>query len=221
MRIQSKLRIILALAVGFVSIGLHAATDTSTNADNSAGKTFDNSYSSQSAGVAFLQNITIHGGGLIQWKPGPKVELSNGGVITIKTGNTTITDRIFAEFQYGFAYNGMSKVDGQSVSSGDIWTVPLMLNGIYKYPLNDHWRLYGGLGGGAIISVLNTPSPSGQNYTDCVFGYQAMLGVQYHFNDKCVFGLGYGFLCSLDHHFNTTTSPTYMHSIMLTFSSTW
>lgn len=215
MKIQSNLKITLALTAGLLSTGLHAAADTSPGAgDSNTGKSSDDTYSTQSAGVAFLQNITIaHGGGLIQWDPGPKIDFSEGH---------NITQNIAAGLQYGFAYNAMSKVDGQSVSSGDLWTVPVMLNGFYKYAFNDHWRVYGGLGGGGIISVLGTAGSQGHTYTSGDFGYEAMLGVKYRIKDNCELGLGYGFLGSLDNHFNAiTTSPIYMHSIMLSFTGKW
>lgn len=179
------------------------------NTSNSIAGCLTNLYNSNAGGVAFLQNMTIpHGGGLMKWNPGPKIDLSVG---------YKIAENVAVELQYGFAVNGLSKLDGMSSLAGSthLWTVPVMANGIYGYAFNDHWQAYGGVGVGALISVMDTSS---QTYTDCEFGYQAILGVKYLFNDSWACGLGYGFLGSLDHHFNSTTSPTYMHSVVLSLT---
>ena len=221
MKIQSNLSkitvITVALAAGLASTWSLAAADlsASTNliASNLLVGCLTNLYSRGGAGVSILQNMTGHNGnGVIQFDVGPKYEQSLG---------YNIMDNVAVELQTGFAYNGMSKVNGQPASNGDLWTVPVMVNGIYKYGFNGHWQVYGGVGAGPLISIMDTSGSLSQSYTDCEFGYQAMLGVNYRFNDAWECGLGYGFLGSLDHHFNTTTSPTYMHSVELSLTRFW
>ena len=203
----------IVLAVGLVSAWSAAADDMGSGAGGNAG-TF---YARGEAGVAILQNITEQGN-LIQFNVGPRVDVSTG---------YNITDNIAVELQSGFAYNSFSKFDGISLPSGtsaNVWSVPVLANGIYTYKFNDHWRAYGGVGAGVLITTLDESAP-GFNVSpnDCTLGYQGMVGIEYQINDNLECGLGYNFLGSLDHHWTAegqgiTTSPTYMHSILLSLT---
>ncbi len=209
----------VVLAAGLVSAGSAAAADMDSGAGGNAGSFYVNG----DAGVAVLQNIIFKDfGNVIQFDVGPKVDLSVG---------YNVTQNIAVELQSGFAHNSWSKIDGRplstfEVSSGDVWSIPVMANGIYKYSFNDHWQAYGGLGAGVLISPMSFDEPGADfSATDCEFAYQAMFGVKYLVNDHLSVGLGYNFLGSLDHHWtdssfgtSLTTSPTYLHSILLSLS---
>jgi opacity protein-like surface antigen len=204
------------LAAGLASAWSAAAADMDMDSD--AGGNTGHIYANGDAGVSILQNITFRGA-VAQMDVGPKVDVSVG---------YNLTQNIAVEVQSGYAYNSWSRVDGQSLPSGesvDIWSVPVMANGIYKVAINNHWQAYGGLGAGVLISTLDQNTPGNSiSPTDCEFAYQAMFGIKYRVNDHLSCGLGYNFLGSLDHHWNgngggVTTSPTYMHSVLL--SATW
>ena len=206
-------------ATGLVSAWSASAQDTSAN---TASK-ISNFYVNGGAGVAIMRNVLTHGGD--PFDVGPKVVLSAG---------YDVSRNIAVELQSGFAHNSWptvftahSPLPPSIQPPVDIWTVPVMVNGVYQHVLYDHWRLYGGAGAGIVISTLRIEQKffPGANVasTDCEFGYHAMVGIKYHFNDHWETGLGYDFLGSLDHHwsgngFGIVTGPTYMHSVLLSLT---
>lgn len=203
----------VVLAVGLVTAWSATADDMGSGAGGNAGSF----YVSGDAGVAIMQNITTEGH-LIQFNVGPRVDVSAG---------YNITENIAAELQAGFAHNEFSTVDGLSFPSGssaELWSVPVMASGIYTYKFNDHWQAYGGAGAGVLVTTLDESVPGASlSATDCEFGYQGMAGIKYLFNDQLECGLGYNFTGSLDHHWTlegrgSSTSPTYMHSILLSLT---
>lgn len=211
-----RTKIPLLLAAGLISAGSWSwsATAADMDMDSNAGSFYLNG----DAGISILQNITFHGV-VGQFDIGPKVDVSVG---------YHLTQNIAVEVQSGYAYNNWSRINGQSLPAGfslDIWSVPVMANGIYKYSFCGHWQAWGGLGAGVLISTLDQNTPGNSiSPDDCEFAYQAMFGIKYLFNDHLSCGLGYDFLGSLDHHWDgngggITTSPTYMHSVFLT--ATW
>lgn len=196
--------------------------DTFADIHSSAGSNTVNAgriYLNGDAGAAILQNMTSSGN-VIQYRVGPRVDVGAG---------YNLTDNIAVELQGGFAHNDIYQVNGVSWTQipTTFWTVPVMANGIYKYRFSGRWhawQAYGGLGAGAVISTIQINRPGNSfNSTDCVFGYQAMLGIKYVFTEHAECGVGYNFLGSLDHNWTSAgvpldASPTYMHSFLLTFS---
>ena len=207
------------LAAALVTAWSAAAEDLKifTDADSLASSRTNGIYVSGDAGISFMQNMTALGN-VIQYHVGPRIDVGTG---------YNFTQNIAAELQTGLAYNSWSAVNGFSISPRDsaaVWAVPVMANGIYKYPFNDHWQVYGGLGAGVLISTLNLSTPvASSSSTDCTFGYQAMVGIKCAFDTHLECGVGYNFLGSLDHHWNdlgrgVTFSPTYMHSILVSLT---
>lgn len=204
-----------------------AAEDTNLNMnvtldmglDNAARANTNGIYLSGDAGLAIMQNMTFQGN-VIQFHVGPRFDVSAG---------YNLPRNIAVELQGGIAYNSWSSQDNHSIAPGNsanVWAVPVMANGFYKYPFKHHWEAYGGLGAGVLISTLDISQSGGPfnfSSTDCTFGYQAMLGIRYLFDDHYEWGVGYKFLGSLDHHWNgesvgITTSPTYMHSVLVSLT---
>lgn len=215
----SKVKVPVVLAVVLVSAWSAAAETLNIFADmdTSAVGTTNGVYLSGDAGLSIMQNMTILGN-VVQYHVGPRADVSVG---------YNITQNIAAELQGGFAYNGWSALNGRSIPAGDtanVWTVPVMANGIYKYWFKDHWQAYGGLGAGVVISSLDIANPVETSVsTDSTFGYQAMVGIKCIFDEHLEWGVGYRFLGSLDHHWNdlgrgVTTSPTYMHAILVSLT---
>ena len=218
------------LAAGLVSAWSATAADmgsdfTTNSADantNSADADTTGFYESVDAGVAILQNMTaeIQGfpAGTFKFNVGPRFDVSAG---------YDITENVAVELQGGFARNSITQFGSFLVQPGfssDLWTVPVMVNGIYKDTFEDHWQAYGGVGVGAVFSFLTQGYSGGENSStsDSEFGYQVMAGIKYLFNDHLEFGLGYNFLGSTDHHWSPTPgvrmSPTYMHSVLLSLT---
>ncbi len=220
----------VVFAVGLASAWCAGAQDLKPNAaDNTRGF-----YVNAGGGVSIMRN-PVSEGSVSGYEVGPRMDLSVG---------YDVTQNIAVELQSGFAHNSWPGVNrvviggpgdpgsppiafGVSGSSTDIWTVPVMVNGIYECALSDHWQVYGGLGAGVLISTLQRRNqdfaPFNSNFTDCDFGYQAMAGIKFRFNDHLETALGYAFLGSLDHHWNGNSgdfrsNATYMHSILLSLT---
>jgi opacity protein-like surface antigen len=218
-------KIAVALAAALVSTGSAVAEDMNLHVNmdmgpdsGTAGST-NGIYLSGDAGLSIMQNMTSQGN-VIQYHVGPRIDV---------IGGYNLTQNIAVELQGGFTYNSWSAVNGVSIGAGNsvgVWAVPVMANGVYKYWFNDRWQAYGGLGVGVLVSTLDLSEPGGPfNFTstDYEFGYQAMVGIRCLIDDHWEWGLGYKFLGSLDHHWNgqgmgLTTSPTYMHSILVTLT---
>jgi opacity protein-like surface antigen len=212
---RSKLSIMLA--AGLVSAWSGAAADMGS--DSGASNNISGIYESADAAVSFIQHMTLHAPALhgigLQFHAGPKFDFSLG---------YNLTQNIAVEVQGGFAYNG-AQFTGSSVPpfAPDVWTVPVMANGIYKYSFNNHWQAYGGAGVGAVFSSLGfNASGMTTDSTDGTFGYHAMAGIKCLFKDRWEAGLGYSFVGSLDHHWSQgegiTGSPTYQHAIVLSLT---
>jgi opacity protein-like surface antigen len=191
-------KIPVALAVALVSALSAAAEDTKDFkiTDSSSGGNTSGPYLSGDAGLAIMQNMTSQSR-LIQYHVGPRVDVRAG---------YDLPQNLAVELQAGFADNSWSAANSRSVPAGsfaNVWTVPVMANGIYKHSFNNQWQVCGGLGAGVLISTLDVSEPGGPlnfNSTDCTFGYQAVAGINYLMNKHMEWELGYNFLGSLDHH---------------------
>lgn len=213
----------VVLAVGLVSAWSWSAAATTIDVfkemHSAAATNTTGIYLSGDAGLAIMQNM-VSQGSVIQYHVGPRADASVG---------YNINPNIAVSLQSGFAINSWSAVNNGSIApenSVNVRTVPVLVNGIYKYALTDHWQAYGGLGAGAVISTLDMSQPGGPfNFTstDCTFGYQAMLGIKYSIGDNYEWGVGYSFLGSLDHHWSAnnrslSTTPTYMHTVLVSLT---
>lgn len=206
-------------------IGLASACPLSAQTKaNDAGRW----YVGGDAGLAIMQNV----GGLkldgesappgfdISFDVGPRMDLNVG---------YNVTENIAVELEAGFSYNSVSSIGGQSLSgtgiSADLWEVPVLVNGIYKYSFNEKWQAYGGLGVGIVASTMDAgqdflSNPTSTSATDFQLGYQAMLGVKYLINSNWECDLGYKFLGTTSHKWKIEghtfeTDPTYLHSLLL------
>jgi opacity protein-like surface antigen len=212
MKIRANISGLSVVLVGALGLGWSAAA-ADFDSDTVAGGDLSGFYESGDAGVAIMQPLVLQGS-VDGMNVGPRLDVSLG---------YNVTKNFAMELQGGFAHNVMSSQDGRLFPSGfsvGFWTVPVTANGIYRLKLNDHWQAYGGLGAGVVISTVED-NYFGDNLssTDCEFGYQAQAGIKYLINDQLECGLGYNFLGTLDHHWTLfgpfSTSPTYMHAILL------
>ena len=225
---SKKINTLVALATSLVSAWSWSAA--AQNMGSGTGGSAGRFYLGGDAGVAIMQNVLSHGN-TAQYDVSPRIDLSVG---------YDLTQNIAVELQSGYTRNtwptvkGVIPIPGPEpiligailVPSTEIWTVPVMVNGIYKYSFNNHLQAYGGLGVGAVFSTWdeNIPGRINVSPTDCEFGYQAMFGVNFLIDENLECGLGYSFLGSADHHYSTqhngslTTSPTYMHAILVSLT---
>jgi len=170
--------------------------------------------------------------------------LSTNGTATFNFGfrgdvvlGYNINKSLAAEFDTGLLWNSADTVLGNPLSSQnvsfDTYTIPILLNFIYKIPMKGHWSSYVGIGMGGAASLLDY-NIGGSDLTDFnfVFAYQAEAGLKYKFSQNASVGIAYDFLGTTDPSWNvsqTIGAPTtfihfkekgfYTHSITLSF--TW
>ena len=96
-----------------------------------------------------------------------------------------------AEFDTGVIWNSIDSFDGTSLSSVgasfDTYTIPLLVNVVYRIPIKGPWSSYLGAGAGGAASLLSySQTYLGTRYSwnnsTFVFGYQAKAGLQYQLN---------------------------------------
>lgn len=129
-----------------------------------------------------------------------------------------ITPNFSIELASGMIWNGVDRVTGTVTDTtggilgadlalqggtGDIYNVPIMVNGQFRLPLSKDVHLNIGAGIGAVwsdASVNNIVSPSvpgvqaSLNDSDWAFGYQGSIGLQWVLTANLSLGVGYAFL---------------------------
>ncbi|MGA9779065.1 MAG: outer membrane protein [Limisphaerales bacterium] len=145
-----------------------------------------------------------------------------------------------AEFDTGVLWNSVDGFDGTSLSSVgasfDTYTIPLLVNIVYRIPIKGPWSSYLGAGAGGAASILSySQTYLGTRYSwdnsTFVFGYQAKAGLQYKLNKNASLDVAYEFFGSTDPSWSSTQTfgtPAdyqfkekgfYTHSLVISF--TW
>jgi opacity protein-like surface antigen len=94
------------------------------------------------------------------------------------------------EFEVGVAYNtfGTGQSDGQPTSGGgDIVQVPMLINGVLTYKINDRWSVYGGIGLGLAYMDVSVSNP---NQFDLLQGEEGGLAIDAKLGVQCRLGPG-------------------------------
>lgn len=203
-------------------------------AASSHGALTDNWYLDFGAGGAFQQNVSIKSG--TGFGPGGDVRFDPGFRIGLDLGYN-LNDSFAIEFDAGMARNTINQVGIQKLNSfganAELDEIPLLINGIYKFPLHGAFRPYVGVGIGAAISIFDSSNIPGSFFpgqkpqysdADTVLAYQAELGFKYSVGEKVDLGLAYKFLGTTDHSWNDNnvnlkTDGTMTHAIEATL--TW
>jgi len=142
-----------------------------------------------------------------------------------------------AEFNTGLIWNstGNSQPYPYNVTL-DTYTVPILVNAIYRIPLKGPLSSYIGVGGGGALSILSYGA-SGYNLGSYNFAlaYQAKAGLEYRLTDNATIDLAYEFLGTTDPSWSfsqtaTATGTTdytvkekgfFTHSVVISFTWTF
>jgi opacity protein-like surface antigen len=141
-----------------------------------------------------------------------------------------------AEFNTGLIWNssGNSAPYPNNVSI-DTYTVPILVNAVYRIPFKGPWSSYVGIGGGGAVSILSyTASAYNLGNYNFVFAYQAKAGVEYRLTENASIDVAYEFLGTTDPSWSfsqtvgaNTTDYTlkekgfFTHSVVLSFTWTF
>ena len=197
----------------------------------------DKLYLDVSAGPAFQQNISIKDG----------TGFGDGGDVSFDTGLRAGVDvgynfnQSFAvELDAGVIRNTINQIGIQPLSpvgaTAELDEIPLLVNGLYHFPLPGAFKPYVGAGVGVVVGIFdgsNIPgfyfsyppgSSTAYSDTDLTFAYQIEAGFKYSVGKHMDFGLAYKVVGTSDHSWtdnNITlkTGGTMTHAIMATF--TW
>jgi opacity protein-like surface antigen len=67
-----------------------------------------------------------------------------------------------------------------------------LVNGVFRYPINTKWEVYGGGGVGGSYSILSVQDFGvDESDGDFVFAWQGLAGVRYKIKENMSVGLGY------------------------------
>jgi len=116
----------------------------------------------------------------------------------------------------------------------DTYTIPILVNAVYRIPFKGPWSSYIGVGAGGAVSILSYTASAYNNLGsyNFVFAYQAKAGLEYRLSDNASIDLAYEFFGSSDPSwsfsqtvgFNTTDYTVkekgfFTHSVVI--SLTW
>ena len=123
------------------------------------------------------------------------------------------------EFDTGFIYNEFDQ------SNSSLSHVPLMANGMFRYPTDIGLEPYLGAGVGGSVNVLYIDG-NGNNDSDADFNFawQAMAGLRYRFRNHMAVGIGYKYFGTLDSNYdiegvNVDVGTSNNHMLALSFNA--
>jgi opacity protein-like surface antigen len=217
------------------SCGLAAAGATLfLGASHGQAQVADHLYFGVEGGAAFQQDTSIldntgFGGS------GGKISFAAGGHVGVDIGYR-FSDYIAVELDPGVILNSITAVGSSddplpSGASANLDEIPILVNGIFTYPLGN-FRPYAGVGFGAAIGVFESSNIPGSAFppnftyddTDVTFAYQFQLGCKYALSKNFDVGVAYKFLGTTDHswtanNINLKTDGTATHILEATL--TW
>lgn len=128
------------------------------------------------------------------------------------------------EIEGGFTFNSIEELEAEAIGAAgtealdmDFFQIPLLVNVIYRLPLDSNFKPYLGAGVGGVWSIISGDDVDSEN--DIAFAFQGMAGVDYELNDNTDIGIGYKFLGALEQDFGgVKTENIYTHAILATFN---
>lgn len=129
------------------------------------------------------------------------------------------------EFDTGVLWNSMAKVNGVSLDQPyplnvtfDTYTIPLLANVIYRFPLKSPLVPYveAGVGGAASILSYSQASATMED-TSFGFAYQAEVGLKYKLGKRAFIGVAYQFLSTTDPNWSSMLSVGGLPSLEYAF----
>ncbi|MEY2409912.1 MAG: OmpA-OmpF porin, family [Verrucomicrobiota bacterium] len=138
-------------------------------------------YFNAEAGANWASDVTIGGAG------SGTAEMDIGFRAGAAVGYN-VNKYIGVEFDTGWVWNKFKNVDG-SLSQ-----IPLIVNGVFRYPLSQKWETYAGGGVGGSYSILDLNGAVDDSDGDFVFAWQVLAGFRYKIKENMSIGLGYKYL---------------------------
>jgi len=188
-----------------------------------------NLYINADAGGIFQQNADFSERGRTEtasFNPGLRADIAIG---------YKFSQSFALELEPGFMWNSVDSFNGYQLRPGesiDLYSIPILANVIYKFPVQGAWTPCVGVGVGANVGIFDGTLPGmNSNDTDITFAYQAQAGIKYALSDTASVGVAYKFLGTADQDYslpigpyrrdNVTFGGIYVHGIFATFTMTF
>jgi OmpA-OmpF porin, OOP family len=206
--------------------GLVSAAALLLAATNGRAQYINNFFLGVNAGGAFQQQVAIQNG--FNGLPGD-LKFSPGWTVDGDVGYS-FSRFLSADLDCGIIWNNITTVGDQplaGVGSAHLAEIPLLVDGVFTYPLG-HFKPYLGAGLGSAVGIFDSSNipGSGPSFsdTDVTFAYQAEAGLKYSLSHNIELGLAYRFVGTSRHSWtdngiNLSTDGTMTHLIEATF--TW
>ena len=156
-------------------------------------------------------------GGKITFDPGFRFDVSGG---------YSFYDTVRVGLETGWLYNSINELKSGGLtlspnaafgSDVSYWQVPILGNVIFTPPTRSIFRPYIGAGVGGVASIIEGSAINTES--DFTFAYEGIAGFAFAIAPQMDFGVGYKFLGTLDHTFDTIkTREAYSHSILASFT---
>jgi len=192
-----------------------------------AGDLQEKFYINADAGGIFQQDATFVENGwssTASFDPGARIDLALG---------YNINDSLAVELESGVMWDSVNTIDGFALGrfgkSIDLYSIPVLAKLIYRFPTENDWTPYVGVGVGGNIGMFDGKLPSGSySDTDVTLAFQAEAGVRYALSQHSSIGVAYKFLGTTDQDYNLgdrsfmtdhiSFQEVYIHGIFVNFT---
>jgi opacity protein-like surface antigen len=186
-----------------------------------------NFYVTADAGGIFQQDANFRENGFTE------TAAFNAGVRADLAVGYNLNENLALEIEPGFMWNSVDTLDGYSLRSGesiDLYSVPILVNVVYRIQTGTRWTPYVGAGIGANVGTFEGKLP-GLDVSDTTasFAFQGKAGVRYALTENTSVGLAYKFLGTTDQDYSlnmgrnftdkVTLNGVYVHGVFIDY--TW
>lgn len=194
-----------------------AGTVLAASAGTAAADVVTNLYVTADAGAVLQQNADLHQPGL----PTDIARFHTGTRGDIAIGYN-LSESFALELEPGFMWNSVDTLNGLKFGPGnsiDLYSVPVLVNAIYKFPTRSGFTPYAGAGIGLNVGTFDGTAPSRTfSASDVTFAYQVEGGVKYALCKHASVGVAYKFFGTTDQDYSlpderVTLAGVYVHGL--------
>ena len=221
---KSTIRSITAVGAFFLVSAVGAcAADWTTNL-----------YVSTDVGGTFQQEATVRQSIPIVQLPGTYTASAtfNPGTRSDITVGYSFNQSCAVELESGFMWNHVDTFNAidnsgpvieQENQNVNIYSVPILVNLVYKFPTKGALKPYFGAGVGANIGIFAGHNPWGENLhdTELTCAYQAEVGLKYALSKNACVGLAYKFFGTTEQNYYFNGQPNLAWPEHLNFSEVY
>lgn len=192
-----------------------------------AAETANTSFFKIDAGLSIVQDIGVENIEGFEGLLGLVEEVNlkaDPGVRVDFSGGYNFSKSWAIELEAGLIYNSLSELEAEAggmTATEDLdmnfIQIPVLVNVIYRIPLESKFKPYLGAGAGGVFSIVSGDDVDSES--DFAFAFQGMAGIDYELSENTDIGIGYKFLGALGQDFGgVETDNIYTHAFLLGFN---